>query len=73
MVAVPLCGRRSVIGLIEAFSTEAYGFNESDVKSLGLLAELILGAIKPEEEELLETLSPVPLHGIGIHGNLSRD
>lgn len=73
MVAVPLCGRRSVIGLIEAFSTEAYGFNESDVKSLGLLAELILGAIKPEEEELLETLSPVSLHGIGIHGDLSRE
>jgi N-acetylmuramoyl-L-alanine amidase/putative methionine-R-sulfoxide reductase with GAF domain len=73
MVAVPLCGRRSVIGLIEAFSTEAYGFNESDIKSLGLLAELILGAIKPEEEELLESLSPVPLHGIGIHGDLSRE
>ncbi len=51
MVAVPLCGRRRVIGLLEAFSTEPFGFNESDVVSLGLLAELILGALKPEDED----------------------
>ena len=48
MVAVPLCGRKSVIGLLEAFSTEAYAFNESDVKSLTLLAELILGYARGE-------------------------
>ena len=64
MVAVPLRGRRSVVGLLEAFSTDAYGFNDSDVRSLSLLAELILGAMKPEEEEKLEALSPVALsHG----------
>lgn len=51
MVAVPLCGRRRVIGLLEAFSTEAYGFNDSDVRSLSLLAELVLGALKPEDED----------------------
>src|ERR1700683_1764983 len=51
MVAVPLCGRRRVIGLLEAFSSEPFGFNDSDVSSLGLLAELILGALKPEDEE----------------------
>ena len=51
MVAVPLCGRRRVIGLLEAFSSEPFGFNESDVGSLELLAELILGALKPEDEE----------------------
>lgn len=51
MVAVPLCGRRRVIGLVEAFSTEPFGFNESDVISLELLAELILGALKPEDED----------------------
>ncbi|PYX10989.1 MAG: hypothetical protein DMG85_07010 [Acidobacteria bacterium] len=50
MVAVPLTGRHSVIGLLEAFSTECYGFNDSDVRSLNLLAELILSALKPEEE-----------------------
>ncbi len=51
MVAVPLCGRRRVIGLLEAFSSEPFGFNDSDVGSLALLAELILGALKPEDEE----------------------
>src|SRR5712671_5989933 len=51
MVAVPLCGRRRVIGLLEAFSAEPFGFNDSDVGSLELLAELILAALKPEDEE----------------------
>ena len=51
MVAVPLCGRQRVIGLLEAFSAEPFGFNDSDVGSLSLLAELILGALKPEDEE----------------------
>ena len=51
MVAVPLCGRRRVIGVLEAFSAEPFGFNDSDVSSLELLAELILGALKPEDED----------------------
>jgi N-acetylmuramoyl-L-alanine amidase/putative methionine-R-sulfoxide reductase with GAF domain len=51
MVAVPLCGRRRVIGLLEAFSAEPFGFNDSDVGSLALLAELILAALKPEDED----------------------
>ncbi len=51
MVAVPLCGRRRVIGLLEAFSAEPFGFNDSDMGSLELLAELILAALKPEDEE----------------------
>ena len=51
MVAVPLCGRRRVIGLLEAFSAEPFGFNDSDVGSLELLAELVLAALKPEDED----------------------
>jgi N-acetylmuramoyl-L-alanine amidase/putative methionine-R-sulfoxide reductase with GAF domain len=51
MVAVPICGRRRVIGLLEAFSGEPFGFNDSDVRSLSLLAELVLGALKPEDED----------------------
>ena len=51
MVAVPLCGRRRVIGLLEAFSAEPFGFNDSDVRSLSLLAELVLGALRPEDED----------------------
>src|SRR5580698_5594559 len=51
MIAVPLCGRRRVIGVLEAFSIEPFGFNDSDVRSLELLAELVLGALKPEDED----------------------
>lgn len=66
MLAVPLCGRRSVVGLLEAFSTDAYGFNDGDERSLTLLGELILGAMKPQEEERLEELSPVQLKGVPV-------
>src|ERR1039458_8224896 len=51
MVAVPLCGRRRVIGVLEAFSAWPFGFNDSDVRNLSLLAELVLGALKPEDED----------------------
>ncbi len=51
MVAVPLCGRRRVIGLLEAFSSWPFAFNDSDVRNLSLLAELVLGALKPEDED----------------------
>jgi N-acetylmuramoyl-L-alanine amidase/putative methionine-R-sulfoxide reductase with GAF domain len=51
MVAVPLCGRRRVIGLLQAFSADPFGFNDSDVSSLELLAELIVAALKPEDED----------------------
>lgn len=51
MVAVPLCGRTRTIGLVQAFSRDAHGFNDSDVRSLTLLAELLLAALRPEDEE----------------------
>ncbi len=51
MVAVPLCGRRRVIGVLEAFSEWPFAFNESDVRNLTLLAELVSGALKPEDED----------------------
>jgi N-acetylmuramoyl-L-alanine amidase len=51
MVAVPLCGRRRVIGLLEAFSAHPFGFNEQEIQNLTLLAELVLGALKPEDED----------------------
>jgi len=57
MVAVPLAGQRTVIGLLEAFSGEPYGFNDSDVRSLNLLGELILAAMKPEEEDRMAEIS----------------
>ena len=57
MVAVPLSAKQTVIGLVEAFSIEPYGFNDSDVRSLNLLAELILAALRPEEEDRLAEVS----------------
>jgi N-acetylmuramoyl-L-alanine amidase/GAF domain-containing protein len=57
MVAVPLLAKDTVIGLVEAFSVEPYGFSDDDVRSLRLLAELILAALKPEEEDRLAEIS----------------
>jgi N-acetylmuramoyl-L-alanine amidase len=57
LVAVPIAGIHGVVGLLEAFSSEAYGFNDSDVRSLSLLAELILAAMKPEDEDRLAEIS----------------
>ena len=57
MLAVPLSAKQTVIGLIEAFSSEPYGFNDCDVRSLDLLAELILAALRPEDEDRLAEIS----------------
>ena len=57
MLAVPLSAKQTVVGLLEAFSSEPFGFNDSDVRSLSLLAELILSAMKPEEEDRLSEIS----------------
>jgi N-acetylmuramoyl-L-alanine amidase len=57
LVAVPLGGQKAVLGLLEAFSYDAHAFNDSDVQTLLLLAELILAAIKPEDEDRLAQIS----------------
>ena len=57
MVAVPLSAKGRVVGLIEAFCNEPFGFNESDVRSLRLLGELILAAVRPEVEDRLAQLA----------------
>jgi len=63
MLAVPLCGRTRVVGLLEVFSVDAYAFNDSDVRSLTLLAELILGALKPHEEAQLAQAAELAARG----------
>jgi len=71
MVAVPLCGRRRGIGVLQAFSAQPFGFDATDVRQLKLLAELVLGALTPEDEyrfaesaqvaaTKLEAASPMP-------------
>ena len=57
IVAVPIASAHGIIGLVEAFSAEPHGFNDSDVRSLKLLAELILAAMKPEDENRLVEIS----------------
>ena len=57
IVAVPIASAHGTLGLLEAFSAQPYGFNDSDVRSLNLLAELILAAMKPEEENRLAEIS----------------
>ena len=57
IVAVPIASRHGTLGLLEAFSAQPHGFNDSDVRSLNLLAELILAAMKPEEENRLAEIS----------------
>lgn len=65
MVAVPLLGQENVVGLLEAFSTEPFGFNDSDVRSLNLLGELILAALKPEEEDRIVRAAKVAAVELG--------
>jgi N-acetylmuramoyl-L-alanine amidase/putative methionine-R-sulfoxide reductase with GAF domain len=71
MVAVPLCGRGRGIGVLQAFSAQPFGFDDSDVRNLTLLAELVMGALTPEDEDRfaesaqvaatrLEVASPTP-------------
>jgi hypothetical protein len=71
MVAVPLRGPRRGIGLLQAFSARPFGFNDSDVRKLSLLADLVMGALTPEDEDhfaesaqvaatKLEAASPAP-------------
>ena len=64
MVAVPLCGRKRVIGLLEAFSTWPFGFNDSDVRNLTLLAELVVSALKPEDEDRFANSAQVAVSGL---------
>ena len=62
MVAVPLTGKHGTIGLIQAFSNRSYAFQDSNIRSLNLLAELILAAMKPEKEKQNVAVLPgVPL------------
>jgi N-acetylmuramoyl-L-alanine amidase len=72
LVAVPIAGTQGVMGLLEAFSSETYGFNDSDVRSLSLLAELILAAMKPEEEDRLAQISQRVVAGVPVETAVAK-
>jgi N-acetylmuramoyl-L-alanine amidase len=64
MIAVPLCGRRRVIGVLEAFFAWPFGFNDSDIRNLSLLAELVVGALKPKDEDRFAQSAQVAATGL---------
>src|SRR5260370_34715469 len=50
-VLVPFRGRREPVGVLQAFSTTARAFTDHDVRCLDLFAELVLSALKPEDQD----------------------
>jgi N-acetylmuramoyl-L-alanine amidase len=50
-VLVPLRGQRALAGVLQAFSKIPFAFTDSDVRCLDLFAELILSALKPEDQD----------------------
>jgi N-acetylmuramoyl-L-alanine amidase len=50
-VLVPLRGRHARLGVMQAFSKTPFGFSDGDIRSLDLFAELVLSALKPEDQD----------------------
>jgi len=50
-VLVPLRGWREQVGVLQAFSTTARAFTDHDVRCFDLFAELVLSALKPEDQD----------------------
>ena len=48
---VPLRGRRKPLGVLQAFSTTTWAFTDHDVRCFDLFAELVLSALKPEDQD----------------------
>ena len=50
-VLVPLRGRHARLGVIQAFSKTPFGFSDGNIRTLDLFAELVLAALKPEDQD----------------------
>jgi N-acetylmuramoyl-L-alanine amidase len=50
-VLIPLRGRREQLGVLQAFSTNARAFTDHDVRCFDLFSELVLSALKPEDQD----------------------
>jgi N-acetylmuramoyl-L-alanine amidase len=68
-VLIPLAGRRQPLGVLQLFSYSPLAFTEHDVRCFDLFAELILSALKPEDQDRRiqwlvevtdEVLRPIP-------------
>jgi N-acetylmuramoyl-L-alanine amidase len=49
-VLVPLRGRREQLGVLQAFSLTPWAFTDNDIRCFELFAELVLSALKPEDQ-----------------------
>jgi N-acetylmuramoyl-L-alanine amidase len=50
-VLVPLRGRREQLGVLQAFSLTPWAFTDNDIRCFELFAELVLSALKPEDQD----------------------
>jgi N-acetylmuramoyl-L-alanine amidase len=50
-VLVPLRGRKECLGVLQAFSATPWAFTDQDVRCFDLFAELVLAALKPEDQD----------------------
>jgi len=50
-VLVPLRGQRDRLGVLQAFSTAAWVFTDHDIRCFDLFSELVLSALKPEDQD----------------------
>ena len=50
-VLVPLRGRRQPLGVLQVFSKTPFAFTDYEVRCFDLFAELVLSAIKPEDQD----------------------
>jgi len=48
---VPLRGRREQLGVLQALSSTPWAFTDHDIRSFDLFAELVLSALKPEDQD----------------------
>ncbi len=48
---VPLRGRREQLGVLQAFSITPWAFSDQDVRCFDLFAELVLSALRPEDQD----------------------
>jgi N-acetylmuramoyl-L-alanine amidase len=50
-ILIPLRGRRQQLGVLQAFSTTARAFSDHDIRCFDLFSELVLAALKPEDQD----------------------
>jgi N-acetylmuramoyl-L-alanine amidase len=50
-IVVPLRGQHALLGVIQAFSKTPFAFTDGHISSLDLFAELVLSALKPEDQD----------------------